>query len=107
MVHHTFVSIHHNWLVVLCAIAISGSLVVPLTTASTGRPLNLSVAFPNNADNDTVDLTEMCDQIEDLAIFAGASFAWLRPVVFLLNDLYLAGQSWLSAPPVRPPIAPN
>jgi hypothetical protein len=104
MVNHTCISMHYTWLVVLCAIAIWCGLIIALTT---DRSLERGAMLQDIADKDTVDLAETYDQIEDLAMSAGASFAWLRPVVSLLNNLYLAGQSWLSAPPVRPPIVPN
>lgn len=107
MVRDTSVSIHHIWLVLLCGVAVSCGLTVPLTAEFTGSLLNLGAMRPCSADSDPVDLTDLCDDMEDSAMPAKAGSARLHPVISLPIFSDPAGWTWFSAPPVRPPIVLN
>lgn len=104
MHNHTFASIRHTRFRALGAIVVLCALVAPLTAETTAMSNDLGAMLPNNSDNETVVLTETCDEMEDSAISAKAGSAWLHTVQSLLNTSGPTGRTWLSAPPVRPPI---
>jgi hypothetical protein len=91
------------WLCVLCALALSLSLVAPVLMDATVGSLNSLTSQRSSEGDFPASPSETIDSPDDSAVLTSTGFIYWHPVVIASNVPLPAEWAWSSTPPVRPP----